>query len=246
MALPNQLTYRMDAYGYGDSWNEALNQDIFIGNCLRQWQNSTAWPVLNEYLEPNVTQSPLEARQQKSMCLKKIQPYPIQDSNWDQSRFNEIRLRIGWMCCKELKIANLTVYRQMFSFVATATCDESLLTLQHLWRLNERFMCSGGRLEQASLEGPGQKPVWTHTLNVQTPNFGAVTMAIQMLLSMSTVEQLAYQTSSDGSTDIQFLLKSKDPPLFSEQQLSGSPQTSIPEIGTPTWTSLRRRLFSDA
>ena len=236
----------MDVYGSEDSLNEALNQDIFIGNCLQQWQNNTAWPPSNRYSDNFVMLSPLEVRQQKRTFLKKIQQYPIPDSNWDQSHLNEIHLRIGWMCCKELNLANLTIYRQMFSFVATATCEESLLTLQHQWRLNEQFMCSGGRLEQASLEGPGQKQVWTHTLNVQTPSFGAVTMAIQTLLSMNTVEALAYQTSSDGSTDIQFLLKSKDQQLFSKQLQSGSHQTSIPENGTPTWTSLRRRLFSDA
>lgn len=155
--------------------------------------------------------------------------------NLVQDPSNEILIRIGKLSESQPNGENLMQSQQMFLFAATANSKESLLIIANLLDLKGKYLCSGESLAQASQEGPGQKPVWMLTQRIHSQSSGMAIEVKNMLLSTNSVVQLELDTYSDGSTDIQFWLKSREARLYLERRRYGSPRISIQDSGTPNW-----------
>lgn len=135
------------------------------------------------------------------------------------------------------------ISRVMCTLEVTTVSKELLQTIWNHLQLNEKLLCFGELQELESLEELGKKPRFKRIQKILGLNFGMATEVKKMLLSMNSVEELMSHTYSDGSIDIQLLLKSKDPVSFSPQKRFGSPQIWTHENGSPSWTSVRRKLF---
>lgn len=114
----------------------------------------------------------------------------------------------------------------------TVPSRELLSTIRDLLLLNEKFACIGEGLASASQEGPGQRRVWTLTLKILTPSFGMGTEIMKTWSLMNFVVALTFPIFSDGSTGIQFLLKSKEAQQFLRQKRSGLHLISTRGIGS--------------
>lgn len=124
------------------------------------------------------------------------------------------------MCAKRGRLDDVApdIYvRYFFCFLLSflildviTSCEESNRTIWHLLLSNDAFTCIGVQLAQANLDAPGMKPVFQHTRKIRAVNSGAATVIMNMLSWMSSVEELTSVICSDGSIDIQCLLKLKE------------------------------------
>jgi len=192
------------------------------------------------------TQSPLSPTPRGIMFGRTIQEWRERALSWVPCPCEGMKVWTGWPSWTIVKEGEWMISRQTFLFGVTTSCPECVRIMQNLFPWNEKFSCIGVQLEQASLEGPGQKQVWTLTRRILTQNFGVATATIKEWLLMNFAVESEYPTSSDGSTDTQFSLNLRAPQPFWFQQKYGLRQTSTPAIGIPNSTRpLRRRLFVD-
>ena len=178
------------------------------------------------------TPSPAGPPQQMSMSGRNRPELPARSSSLDDSPLKEIHLKIGPPSKIRLNEGIWTLYRMTSSFAITGPCERSVQTIRRQLQDNDMLEFFGGQLESGSLEGPGNRQVWTLTQSVRCPNFGTATEAIRTLSLMNSVVELTSVTSSDGSTDIRSLLILKDHRPSFLARLYGSLVTSTPETGT--------------
>lgn len=218
---------------------------ISTGNSWSYYQNSPGLLLSSQFSETPATPN-LPSPPPPTPTFGRMTPqFRTPGSNLDESRSNEIAIRIGTAYATQQSRDGWMISRVTCTFDATANSEESLWTILNLLQSNDRLLCFGVQVESGSLEGPGNSRVWTLTLRIQGLNFGMATEIMNTLSSMNSGEVLTSVTSSDGSIDILYLLRSREAQLYSRRPRYLSPPISIQETGIRTLMTPRRRLFSD-
>jgi len=168
------------------------------------------------------------------MCGKKKRQLLAHDSNLVPFPYNAIQLQIGSPSVETLSEDGWTISRQIFTCAVITSSAVLNPTIYNLLVPNEQYTCIGESQALASQGGLGTKPVYKHTLKIRAANSGMVTDLIRTLSLTSSVAALTFLMFCDGSTDIQFSLKSKERLSSFRQPQFGSLLTSTPAIGTPS------------
>jgi len=239
--MPLQHLNQMELFTFEDSSSEE-SMDSYTGSWLSTPRRRFGQPLSNRSLVQNVMSRPQDQQQPLIMFGRMTPPSQELGLNLEQNPSIEAQIRIG----KPLEVVpnqvTLTQSQPMYMLDVITNSEGSGQIILDLLQLNEKYLCSGVSLAVASLEGPGQRQVWTHSLKIQTASSGMGTVVKSMLLLMNFVELSTFHICSDGSTDIQLSLKLKEARLYLEQRRSGLLPISILESGTMTWIPLPQML----
>lgn len=137
--------------------------------------------------------------------------------------FEETRKSIGKLSTKMQSKAISSQSRQTFEWLITGPYAQLVHTILLLNQFEKKFTTSGGQLTLESRTGLGTKQVWMLSARIRDPSGGMVTKVNEMLLWMNFEEELISHISSDGSTGILLLWKTKVQHLPSTATSSGSP-----------------------
>lgn len=186
---------------------------------------------LRESLESPVTPSSPEVRQQMNMSGRSPLQSPIPDSSSDTNPFVEIPRRIGRVFGRPQ--SEETYWRLPHRFEYKVIGPYALLQqiLKSLLESLELALYSGVELVPASRVELGTRREWMLILKIPALSSGAVTSLKQMLLSMNFEEESTLRICSGGWIVIRSEWKLKVAHDLFLPQISGSPQTWIPENG---------------
>lgn len=217
------------------NFNSLIYLDTSTGSSFVTPQRRFALPQSRRSLEMRPMLNSQGQQQLWSTSGRMRQPLLEQGSSLVSDPWIEVNLRIGTKLEFWLNQVNLMQSQQMCMLDVTSHSRESAAIIFNLLPLKEKFIVSGVSQEVASLEGPGQKQVWTLSQRIQTQSSGMGIAIRNMLSSMSFVELSPSVTCSDGWIVIPLLLKLKAAQLYCQQKESGLLPISIQESGTQIW-----------
>ena len=190
------------------SWNEgredsSIGRSSFVSNERSDSEGFWMSSVLS-------TPSPVDRPLPTNTFGRMTPPSLELDLNLGNDLCNEVILQIGTRFERMLSPEDLTKFRPISTLEIMGTCDAYLRTTLNQLLSSGLLRCIGVRQAQASLEGPGKRPVSTLILKILEPSSGMATVVSDTLLSMNSAATSISHMYSDGSTDIRLLLKLKE------------------------------------
>lgn len=194
------------------------------------------WLESRRSLAPPPTPSPPDRLRQTSMFGRKKPLWMEPASNWEIDLCVETTVRIGMPSVSLLNEDSWMKYQPTYSFAIMGHSAEFLPIMLSLLQSNERFLCTGVRQGLGSLEEPGMKPDWMHTLKIRALSSGADIEVNNMLCWMSFVAKSELAICSGGWTDIRVWWNKKEAAAFCHALESGLHLTWTRGTGIPIWT----------
>lgn len=240
---PSSLSSQPLSLTSRDNSSQAPTTVSFTGSWLSTSEDLSDSPQSRRSLETPVIGSQLDPQPQTTMYGRTTPPSPTPASNLVNDHLNVIAARIGIPLRMQLNQDGWTIFRATCMLEVTSLSNESLATIWSLFQSNEKFLFIGDLQVSENRDEHGNWLGWTHIQKIQGPSSGMDIEIMNMLLSTSSEEASTFLTYYDGSTGTQLSWKSKAQVYHCAQRRYLSPATWIQDYGTPTLTSLRRKLF---
>lgn len=193
------------------------------------------------FLETPVTPSRQEAPQQTSMSGRRTQESPTLSLSLAPWLSNATARWTGTLHGNQQNVESSMKSQPMSDSIPTTPCVESPKITWSPSRWKEWSTFSGARQELESPVVRGVKPDSRLIRRFRQRNSGMDTMDTNTWLSTNSPAKLESSTYSDGATDTPCPSKQKAQPVFLTLDEFGLPPMWIPESGTQTHQSLKRK-----